>query len=102
MGKFIWVFHLFTVYKYYNGESHPSILKLLKQCESHPSILKLVKQYESHPSGDSKNMLNKRSELISKCRHENKFYLNNYKTSNKDEPKKCSAHKNGERYKSIS
>ena len=24
------------------------------------------------------NLLNKRSELISKCRHENKFYLKNY------------------------
>ena len=36
-------------------------------------------------------------ELISKCRHENKFYLNNYETSNKDEPKKCNAHKNGAR-----
>ena len=48
-------------------------------------------------NGDSKNMLNKRSEQIPKCRHENKFYLNNYKTSNKDEPKKCSAHKNGAR-----
>ena len=26
----------------------------------------------------NKNLLNKRSELISKCRHENKFYLKNY------------------------
>ena len=28
---------------------------------------------------------------VSKCRHENKFYLNNYKMSNMDEP--MSAHK---------
>ena len=25
------------------------------------------------------NIINKRSELITKCRHENKFYLSNYK-----------------------
>ena len=25
------------------------------------------------------NLLNKRNELISKCRHENKFYIKNYK-----------------------
>ena len=36
-------------------------------------------------SGDPTKLLNKRSELISKCRHENKFYLNNYKTSNIDD-----------------
>ena len=28
---------------------------------------------------DKSNLLNKRSELISKCRHENKFYIMNYK-----------------------
>ena len=30
--------------------------------------------------GDDNKLLNKRSELISKCRHENKYYLMNYKT----------------------
>jgi len=29
-------------------------------------------------------LINKRSELISKCRHENKFYLNNYKAIPRD------------------
>ena len=27
----------------------------------------------------SSNLLNKRDEMISKCRHENKFYIKNYK-----------------------
>ena len=27
----------------------------------------------------TKNLLNKRNELLTKCRHENKFYLANYK-----------------------
>ena len=27
----------------------------------------------------TKNLLNKRNELVTKCRHENKFYLVNYK-----------------------
>lgn len=35
--------------------------------------------------GEPNKLLNKRSELVSKCRHENKFYLSNYKTSYKDE-----------------
>ena len=30
---------------------------------------------------DQKQLLNKRSELIAKCRHENKFFLINYKTN---------------------
>ena len=30
---------------------------------------------------DQKQLLNKRSELIAKCRHENKFLLMNYKTN---------------------
>ena len=34
-------------------------------------------------NADETNSINKRSELISKCRHENKFYLRNYKTSRK-------------------
>ena len=32
---------------------------------------------------DQKNLLNKRSELINKCRHENKFLLKNYKNKKK-------------------
>ena len=46
--------------------------------------------------GEPNKLLNKRSELVSKCRHENKFYLSNYKTSYKDESlvrsaRRCSA-----------
>ena len=32
-------------------------------------------------NGDENKLLNKRSDLISKCRHENKYYLMNYPTS---------------------
>ena len=34
-------------------------------------------------NSDNNNTINKRSELISKCRHENKYYLINYKASRK-------------------
>ena len=34
-------------------------------------------------NADENYSINKRSELVSKCRHENKFYLQNYKTSRK-------------------
>ena len=34
-------------------------------------------------NADRNTSLNRRSELVSKCRHENKFYLANYKTSRK-------------------
>ena len=33
-------------------------------------------------NADKRTLLNKRSELISKCRHENKFYLTNFKRDN--------------------
>ena len=33
-----------------------------------------------HIISSSINLVNKRTELVSKCRHENKFYLNNYKS----------------------
>ena len=42
-------------------------------------------------SADPSKLLNKRSELISKCRHENKFYVENYKTSNNDDSQMNSA-----------
>ena len=35
---------------------------------------------------DKKNLLNKRSELVSKCRHQNKFLLKNYKRKKKEAP----------------
>lgn len=37
---------------------------------------------------DQKNLLNKRSELINKCRHENKFLLKNYKNKKKGKSRK--------------
>ena len=40
--------------------------------------LSLTEKY--HIITSKLNLLNKRSELVSKCRHANKFYLNNYKS----------------------
>ena len=40
-------------------------------------MLCLTEKY--HIIFSTKNLLNKRNELVTKCRHENKFYLRNYK-----------------------
>ena len=40
-------------------------------------MLCLTEKY--HIIFSTKNLLNKRNELVTKCRHENKFYLGNYK-----------------------
>ena len=44
---------------------------------SYVLYLCLTKKY--HIIFSTKNLLNKRNELVTKCRHENKFYLANYK-----------------------
>ena len=44
----------------------------LKKC-----MLRLTEKYQIIFS--TKNLLNKRNELVTKCRHENKFYFANYK-----------------------
>ena len=64
------------------------------------SILKRAKPYSGKPSrctlclaeklciltADKSALLNKRSELITKCRHENKFYAANQKPDHYDYP----------------
>ena len=35
---------------------------------------------------EKSSLLNKRSELVTKCRHENKFYATNYKPRTNDRP----------------
>ena len=40
-------------------------------------VLCLTEKY--HIIFSTKNMLNKRNELVTKCKHENKLYLANYK-----------------------
>ena len=52
-------------------------------------------------SGNPSKLFNKRSELISKCRHENKFYVKNYKTSIKDDHQMNSAGTNNSRRVSL-
>ena len=39
-------------------------------------MLYLIEKY--HIILSTKNLLNKRNELVTKCRHENKFYLGNF------------------------
>ena len=42
----------------------------------HNAIFRLTEKY--HIIFSTKNLLNKRNELVTKCRHENKFYLANF------------------------
>ena len=64
------------------------------------SIIKRANPYHGHPSccnlclseklcilsADKSTLLNKRSELITKCRHENKFYAANQKQDRSNRP----------------
>ena len=50
----------------------PSYVNGTRKCK-----LCLTEKY--HIITSSEQLVNRRSELISKCRHENKFYLMNYK-----------------------
>ena len=90
-------------HKRYEKESELSkYIWELKEQNKSPSISwSIVKKVNSKPinnfcklclmeklyiikSLDNKNMLNKRSELISKCRHQNKMLLSNYKHDSND------------------
>ena len=48
-------------------------------------------------SDNPSKLLNKRSEIISKCRHDNKFYVKNYKTLIKNDHQMNSAGTNSRR-----
>ena len=54
----------------------PAYTNISKRC-----LLCLNDKLLSATYPDQKQLLNKRSELIAKCRHENKFLLMNYKTN---------------------
>ena len=54
----------------------PSYLNISKKCLSC-----LHKKFEIVVFKDQENLSNKRSEIISKCRHANKYLLRNYKTN---------------------
>ena len=60
---------------------------IIKSVTAYPNIskkchLRLQEKFEILNYPDQNELLNKRSELISKCRHVNKFLLSNYKSKN--------------------
>ena len=57
-------------------KSVPSYSNISKKC-----LLFLHKKLEIANFKDQDHLLNKRSELISKCRHANKYLLCNYKAN---------------------
>ena len=57
-------------------KSVPGYLNISKRC-----MLCLHEKYEILNYPDQEELLNKRSELVSKCRHVNKFLLSNYKSN---------------------
>ena len=58
--------------KWYIIKSVPGYSSISKRC-----MLCLHKKYEILNYPDQEELLNKRYELVSKCRHINKFLLNN-------------------------
>ena len=54
----------------------PGYSNISKRC-----MLCLHEKYEILNYPDQEELLNKRSELVSKCRHINKFLLSNYKSN---------------------
>ena len=61
-----------------NSQKGPCILQCYKMC-----FLCLHEKLEIVNYPHSEELLNKRSELVSKCPHANKYLLNNYKANDK-------------------
>ena len=80
LAKYVWELELkqniTPTLKWYIGKSVPSYSNIANSC-----ILYLHKKFEilTYPNQDE--LLNKRSELVSKCRHVNKYLLSNYKAN---------------------
>ena len=62
--------------KWYIVKTVPGYSNITKRC-----MLCLHEKYEILNYPDQEELLNKRSELVSKCRHINKFLLSNYKSN---------------------
>ena len=63
-------------FKMVNSKICTVIFKYIKKC-----LLCLHEKLEIVNFEDQDHLLNKRSALISKCRHANKYLLRNYKTN---------------------
>ena len=77
LAKYVWELdkkHIKLRLKHYIVKSVPSYSNIRKCCMlcMHAKFKILIYQNEDE-------LLNKRSELISKCRHVNKYFLSNYK-----------------------
>ena len=57
-------------------KSVPGYSNISKRC-----MLRLHEKNEILSYPDQEELLNKRSEIVSKCRHVNKFHLSNYKSN---------------------
>ena len=62
--------------KWYITKSMPSYSIITKSC-----MLCLHEKFEILTNPNQDEMLSKRSELVSKCRHINKYLLSNYKAN---------------------
>ena len=62
--------------KWYIVKNVPSYSNISKRCQ-----LCLHEKFEILTYPNPEELLNKRSELVSKCRHVNKFLLSNYKSN---------------------
>jgi len=80
LSKYIWEirekYHEEPVLKWSIIRSVPGYSNITKKC-----LLCLHEKYEILHYPDLDELLNKRSELVSSCRHVNKFLLKNYKSN---------------------
>ena len=80
LSKYIWEMkqkhNITPTLKWYIVKSVPSYSNVSKKC-----LLCLHEKFEILNYPNQKELLNKRSELISKCRHVNKYLLSNYKAN---------------------
>ena len=81
LSKYVWEvkrkFKIMPSLKWYIIKSVPAYSNISKKCQ-----LSLQEKFEILNYPNPNELLNKRSELISKCRQVNKFLLSNYKSNN--------------------
>ena len=78
LSKYVWEVKrkLKIMLKWYIVKSVPAYSNIFKKCE-----LCLQEKFEILNYPNPNELLKKRSELISKCRHVNKILLSNYKSN---------------------
>ena len=77
LAKYVWELekkHIKPRLKQYIVKSVPSYSNIKKCC-----MICMHEKFEIRISPNEDELLNKRSKLISKCRHVNKYFLSNYK-----------------------